>query len=395
MRVLGIDPGSKSLDICGLCDGEICFEASVDTAEAARKPEKVLEKISEFGRIDLLAAPSGYGVGPVILSQIPLEVFEEFYYTFILASTKDDINSAIEAGVAGARIYHAMAQITRAIRVSNIPSIFIPGVINLPTVPLHRKINRVDLGTADKLAVVALGIEELAREMGAYEKVNYIHVEMGYGYNAVIAVRNGVIVDGVGGTLMPGPAYLTAGSLDLEVAQAIGSFGKHHVFTTGCASITGSSSIEEWVSSANTSELHEICLKAMLESVIKAVYQLLYAVRSPSRIILSGRVAKIPDIYAYLSEELERIAPVVYLENMKPKSVKETAYGYAVVADGLAGGVYRDLVKHMEIPSATGSSLDYIVVKDFFDTRLGRSFVRLRRYLRGRAFNEFLWRSTL
>jgi predicted butyrate kinase (DUF1464 family) len=39
---------------------------------------------------------------------------------------------------------------------------------------------------------------------------------------------------------------------------------------------------------------------------------------------------------------------------------KETAQGYAVIADGLAGGEFKQLIEWMKINKAKGTALDYI-----------------------------------
>jgi predicted butyrate kinase (DUF1464 family) len=46
--------------------------------------------------------------------------------------------------------------------------------------------------------------------------------------------------------------------------------------------------------------------------------------------------------------------------------VKETAQGYALVADGLAGGKYKELVEWMKIKEAKGTALDYIYHPKFY-----------------------------
>lgn len=392
MKAIGMDPGSRSIDICGLCDGKICYEKVIDTWEAARDPSKVLEALKGAGSADIIAAPSGYGVEPIKLADIPLEYFEDFYYTFILATTKEDIDAAISKGVIGANIYHAMAQISKEMRRAGMPAIFIPGVINLPTIPASRKINKVDMGTADKLAVVALGVHEEAEEYGIpYSEVDYIHVEMGFGYNAVIGVKGGKVVSGIGGTLMPGPAFLTSGALDLEVAQAVSRMDKSDVFTSGCINFVGEADLDKWINEINSGGLAGMCFEAMIESVAQAIYSTLYYVRKPREFLLSGRLARYPAVVNALEERVGDIAPIRRVRGLGAREVKETAQGYAVVASGLAGGPFRDLVEHMGISSAAGTSLDYILLPRFFQSPLGRKYVELRKLIKSPALN-LLWR---
>ena len=51
-------------------------------------------------------------------------------------------------------------------RARGLPAILLPGVVHLDTVPAHRKVNRVDMGTADKVCVAALGIRDQGRRLG-------------------------------------------------------------------------------------------------------------------------------------------------------------------------------------------------------------------------------------
>ena len=48
----------------------------------------------------------------------------------------------------------------RALARASMPVLLTPGVIHFATVPAHRKVNRVDMGTADKVCAVALAIHE-------------------------------------------------------------------------------------------------------------------------------------------------------------------------------------------------------------------------------------------
>ncbi|HEY9246270.1 MAG TPA: DUF1464 family protein, partial [Candidatus Methanoperedens sp.] len=46
------------------------------------------------------------------------------------------------------------------------------------------------------------------------------------------------------------------------------------------------------------------------------------------------------------------------------KNVKEDAQGAALIANGLCGGKYSELVDLMQIKAAKGTSLDYILLPE-------------------------------
>src|SRR6185295_18779909 len=92
----------------------------------------------------------------------------------------------------------------RALRSSSLPVVVTPGVIHLASVPSHRKVNRVDMGTADKVCAAALAItEHTARRRCPPAEARFILLELGGAFSAAIAVDGGRIVDGVGGTSGP------------------------------------------------------------------------------------------------------------------------------------------------------------------------------------------------
>ena len=64
-RVIGIDPGTLSLDLCGLDDGQLFLDRSLPTSEALRDPAslvRMLEDARGTGALDLIVGPSGYGL---------------------------------------------------------------------------------------------------------------------------------------------------------------------------------------------------------------------------------------------------------------------------------------------------------------------------------------------
>ena len=266
--MVGIDPGTMSMDVCGLEDGEVYYEAVVDTAEAARRPEALIEAVEAAEPFDLIAGPSGYGIELTYLKDIPEEIVEDWYYEYILLTDKAHIEKALKNLDFGALVYYAMTKSTIEMKHRDWPVCFIPGVIQLPTVPKHRKVNKMDMGTADKMCVAVLGVHDQARRLDVpYSEVSFIHVEMGFGYNAVLGVDGGRIVDGIGGTTISGPGFLTISSMDAELVQIVEKWEKADVFSGGCASIGGCSTPEELVKRMNLDENCRIAYDAMIEAL--------------------------------------------------------------------------------------------------------------------------------
>jgi predicted butyrate kinase (DUF1464 family) len=373
VRVLGIDPGTKSMDLCGLEDGVVFYEKSLDNAELLREPELLRRSVREALPLDLIAGPSGYGVEVTRMEEIPEEIFEDWYYNYILLTTKGEVLKAIERGLFGALLYRNMTEACLWMRREGLPVVFIPSVVELPTVPEFRKVNRVDLGTADKMAVAVLGVYCQAERLGLpHREVSFLLVEMGYGYNAVLGVEGGRIVDGIGGTTFPGPGFLTASSLDAELVQLVGRWERGDVFVGGAATLTGEMDPERFAEGEG--ERFELAFQAMMEGVEKAVSSLRVSVRRPRELLISGRLVRVGRIRRELERRLGEVKEVGRLEGAR--ITKETAQGYAVVADGLAGGRFRELVEWMGIREARGTALDHLYHPKA--RGMGRGFVRFK-----------------
>ena len=359
-RAAGIDPGTKSMDICAIEDGVVYYENPLDNVELAQEPEKITDAIREALPLDLISGPSGYGVEPTRIEAIPESIFEEWYYNYILLTTKADILKGIADGIFGAILYKNMTDFSVWMQRERYPVIFIPGVIELPTVPSYRKINKLDMGTADKLAVTVLGVHDQARRFGIpYRDVAFILVEVGFGYNAVMGVEGGWVVDGIGGTNFPGIGFLTISAVDGELVQLIGNWERKDTFEGGVVSITGEMDPDKFVRRADAKS--QIAFDAMLEGIEKAVASMKVSVKNPKEILLSGRWTKVKEIKEELITRLSNHAEVRALGFLDGAArTKETAQGYAMVADGLAGGEFRDLIEWMGIHEARGTALDYI-----------------------------------
>src|SRR5215470_4581051 len=61
-RVVGVDPGTQSFDLCGLAAGRVFLEASISSDDVRRAPAAVVDLLADALPLDLIAAPSGYGL---------------------------------------------------------------------------------------------------------------------------------------------------------------------------------------------------------------------------------------------------------------------------------------------------------------------------------------------
>src|SRR2546422_2262031 len=63
-RVVGIDPGTLSIDVCGIDDGRLFLDRSFPTGRALAEPAAFVALLDAAGPLDLVAGPSGYRLPP-------------------------------------------------------------------------------------------------------------------------------------------------------------------------------------------------------------------------------------------------------------------------------------------------------------------------------------------
>lgn len=333
-RVVGIDPGTVSIDICGLEDGQLVLDRSWPTPEVLREPKELIQALRSLGEPDLVAGPSGYG-----LPLVPAErATEEDWRLAFLARPGE------EGGLGGLR------RLARRMAESGFPTVFLPGAIHLDTIPPHRKLNRVDLGTADKVAAAALGIADQAQRLGCPpSETSFLLLELGGAFSAALAVDGGRIVDGLGGTSGP-MGWRSSGALDGEVAYLSGEVTKALLFRGGVQTL------------AESDEAHRaLGLDALAEGAIKALRSLLVPVPAPREILLSGRALSETGVLQRLEPSLTGLAPIRRLQGFA-RVAKAPAQGAAIIADGLAGGRWQPLTETMRLRQASGTVLDHLVV---------------------------------
>lgn len=334
VNAVGVDAGTNSYEIFVIKNGEFLAE-SFESDLVRENPDVFVEAIESY-EADVYAGLSGYGIPIKKFSQLNEE--ELFLMTLNLDSEKSiGLRSVIEA-----------------IRRRNLNFYTIPGVIHLPTVPEWRKFNKIDMGTSDKLCSAVLAVLQLSDEI-EIEKQNFILAEIGYGFSSFIAVKNGKIVDGIGGT-SGFPGYSSLGSIDAELAYLLGYFPKKTIFSGGVKSF-----VEEHDGNA---------MEVLAEFVLKGLKAIEVSLGKAELCFLSGKFAK--DLEEFVAEEYN----TKILEGFGVG--KQSAQGAGVIANAIAGGEFEWIAKQMEIFSAKGTVLDHLSA----DLKM-RVQKRLNLYFRG------------
>jgi predicted butyrate kinase (DUF1464 family) len=354
-RVAGVDPGTVSFDLCVLQDGEAVVEQVFQTGSLSEDSGPLLEALARNGPYDLVYGPSGYGL-PLVPAA---EVGERELAEMVLVRPDE---ARVEAGVGG------MRSLLRALAGSGLPVVFGPGVIHLPSVPRHRKYNRIDIGTADKVCAAACAIvDQSARHAIAVDETAMVLLELGGAFTAALAIDGGRIVDGMGGSSGP-LGVRAAGALDGELAYLLGqALRKDTLFSGGALDPAGGLDMTDlealWATPA-----HGEGWTALLEAAAKAARALVLSVPAPHEIVVSGRLARLPELITTLASSLESVAPVVSLVTGRASTA---ARGGALLADGLAGGRNTALVEVLGLRESSGTALDYLRVSGADSIRLG------------------------
>jgi predicted butyrate kinase (DUF1464 family) len=336
-RVAGVDPGTVSFDVCALEDGEVILERSFRTADVGTDPQLLVTALADVGPFELVLGPAGYG-----LPLVPVAEVGERELALMLLLREDEPHGHV--GVGG------MRSIVRSLMASGLPLVFGPGAIHLPTIPAYRKWNRIDLGTADKVASTALCIAEQAGRLGVgFAETSFVMLELGGAFSAALAVDGGRIVDGLGGSAGPIGAR-ACGALDAEAAYLLGAaLSKQTVFSGGALE---GADLSAGLKALRRDPRHREGWLALEEGAAKAALALTASVPAPREILLTGRLAA--GVLDALGARLAHVAPVRIAHGLA------AARGAAVLADGLAGGRYAALVERLGIRDASGSALDHL-----------------------------------
>jgi len=325
MRVIGIDPGTYSFDLFGMENNQkIIADESITSVDIFKNPYILIKKLEELLPLNIIIGPSGYG--------IPLKHISDI--------TLDDIGKMIPLNT-NVAVNEGIKNVLLEMKRLKMPVCFTPGVNHLKTVPSYRKWNKFDMGTADKVCSVALGIKNQSERLNIpFSKTSFVYIEIGYGFTAVMAVEKGTIIDGIGGT-NGSIGFLGCGGMDAEIAIRLKPpLTQETVFRGGLRDFVGKE-----IEPRDLIEFKQ-AIMLLCESIEKDVASILVSTRNPKEIILSGRLAGLDFIKDNLSQRLNKYASVTKVNRLS-RIAKESACGAYIIGEGLLDGRYKELVKNL------------------------------------------------
>ncbi len=288
MLFAGVDPGSESYAIAFVDElGRVTDYYEIPTDLIVHDSMRLI-KLIRSKKPKIIALPSGHGL------------------PFVKASKIGD-NEIFLLTLADPQKEGPLRSFLRAVKIED-NAFTTPSVIELDSVPIYRKINRIDMGTADKVASAFF-----------YRTFfdSFILIEMGRHFSSIIVVKDGKIIDGFGGTEVPG--LISPGCIDGEVAYLLCKYSritKDTIYTRG----------EE---------------KRAIE--ILRIISEWYSENLNAPIIVSGKGK-------------DRIDFGIKI-NIK---YKEASVGSAFIANAIGGGIFR---KYADMLNSSGTPLDYVRLK--------------------------------
>ena len=288
MIFAGIDPGSETYAISFVNEmGTVVYYNEIPTSLISHYAFSLIREIDRK-RPKLIALPSGHG--------LPFFNVNKISEREIFLMTLEDPNK--EGPLRN--FLHSSRLLTNAYT--------IPSVIELDSVPLYRKINVIDMGTADKVASAFF-------YRTYYD--SFVLVEVGTNFSSILVIINGKIVDGFGGTILPGPS--SAGFIDGEVAYLLHKYAK----------IT-----KDVIYNKGNWERGKEIIKIIAEW---------YSSKYEIPIIVSGKKKNELDFGKKFEFKF-----------------KEAAVGSAYIANALGGGIYR---RYLDMLKSSGTAISYVRLK--------------------------------
>ena len=347
MTVIGVDPGSRSWGIVVLENDSTFHEIRLPSEQVKNQPKRICELLETYRNVQTVVVPSGYGLPLKPLSSLTDR-------DFALLTLKNPS----EGRVLG------LTEVLDHLKSAGIPGFVLPGVIHLPTVPKYRKINRIDMGTPDKVCSVVVALKALSERGGLdYDECCFVLVEAGSAFTAVIGVQYGKIVDGIGGT-EGCMGFRARGGMDAELCYLIKDFQKEFLYRGGFRDV-----IRKWTDHVQVDQeflnvqTNRNGWRGLIEETAKDLISVALSC-VPDYVVLSGSLAANPLFVTHLQKMTEKLLPLEFFSLSQVYKVKGAALGAAYLADGIRGGENAALVNILELKRASGTCIDYLCMRE-------------------------------
>lgn len=315
MASLGVDYGTGSWKTAVLVEG--CTPGLRSFASSDEVGDAIADMEAHYPGLPIVL-PSGFG--------IPLKRVQDL-------DDRDLFEIALRREAPSER---GLSHFLLALRTSHHNAYCIPAVKLLPSVPTHRKVNRLDMGTSDKLCTAAFFMSRLHKQGARLEDLDFVALEVGEAFRAILAVRGGKIVDGLGGTA-GGMGPQCRGSIDGELAYLYDWHTKESIYHGGARDIEAH--FGGYGHAAFWEELEKDLLKVLSFHELKTV-------------LVAGRRKR---------EVRDRLGQRFQIElAAREDEGFEAALGAAILADGIGGGRYAALVDHLGLRDVRDRALDWI-----------------------------------
>ena len=214
----------------------------------------------------------------------------------------------------------------------------IPSVKLLATVPSYKKVNKIDMGTSDKVCVAFYAvINQIKRVNITYDKTSFLLVEIGSGFTSLVFVDHGKIVDGIGGTTGP-LGIRSRGCVDGELVL-LDNQNKSSIYSGGVDSIQDK----------------DLAIQSFIDSLTKYIGAMISSNYKPEEIIISKSTDQNPF--------LEKIIPGLYKFG-KPYllsnkfGISNAAYGAGLIAQDIANN--SEMINNLNLNKINADILDFL-----------------------------------
>jgi predicted butyrate kinase (DUF1464 family) len=220
----------------------------------------------------------------------------------------------------------------------NLSSYCVPGIKQLSTVPAHRKLNRLEMGSADQLCTVAMLLYRLCEREAAWSEMNFLYLEVQQNSMSILVIEDGQIVNGISEIRL----HLR---VDGDCSYSFGS--NHHESTYRSDWLDPGDAFVDEVGHGHARE------HAFWEGLAQELAGLMAIHHCEDIVVLGQHKETVIEWF----DDMYQLYHFPYKES--DRQGFEAAIGAAIIAEGLAHiGLAAEVVERLQIRSAISSDVN-------------------------------------